>query len=228
MVRWLDRNTQGDLIFDESPYVVYRVRPSEKPEIEIYKRENCTGAGETYSGMVVIHFKAYTPSGTLSILTEEEAIAEKERTRAQTGVVASSLMPYTPGSTISAGMQLIYNPGTQITPATILFKGNGNNITVSNAATGETLKITNLPSGVTAECEIAYDAEHASTRKYYGGANNEFCYLYHDGDYIHMAPGNLTRNVVVSTQMGSRTVTSNGAFTKTMEGQYIYINGGWH
>lgn len=65
-------------------------------------------------------------------------------------------------------------------------------------------------------------------RLYYGDTDNEFVYQYHDEGYLHLAPGNLTRDIPVTGSAGSREITSPGMFTKTMAGQYIYISGEWY
>lgn len=227
--KWLNPESHGELIFDESPYVRYHVRPVQKPETETYERLACAGGGEVFSGKILINFAAYEPFGEVTVITSDEVTECEERTLAQTGLIEEAQMPYMLGDEMAAGTHLVYNPGTEATPAIIYFKGvAGNGITVTNATTGDVLKIINVPSGVTAENQIAYDARNASVRLHYGGQDNEFVYQYHDEGYITLAPGTLTRDVTVTGTAGSRDITSPGMFTKTMSGQYIYINGEWY
>ncbi|MDO4733595.1 MAG: hypothetical protein Q4B50_08815, partial [Bacillota bacterium] len=121
--RWLSPETHGELIFDDSPYVRYQVRPVQKPETETYRREMCAGTGEVYSGKIQIHFAAYEPYGEVTVMTSEEVTQAEERTLAQTGLISETQMPYQPGEDIAVPTQLVYCPGTEKTPVRLYFKG---------------------------------------------------------------------------------------------------------
>lgn len=227
--RWLDRKTKGYLIFDEAPYVRWYVHPTEKPELETYQRENCAGTGEVFSGTIEIHFKAYEPYGELTVQTADEVVEEVERTYAQTGLIDEAMMPYVAGQEMTSGSYFVYNPGTKQTPTRVLFKGAaGNGITIANTNNTDELKIVGVTEAITAECAIAYDARYGTVRQNYAGADHEFAYLYHDAGYITLEPSNATRDIHITGAAGLRDITSDGAFTKTMENQYIYINGEWY
>lgn len=71
VLRWFGRNTKGQLIFDDRPYVYYDVIPNMQVEMENYKTSGVCGG--PYSGMMAIHLKAYCPFGHLLSETDEAA-----------------------------------------------------------------------------------------------------------------------------------------------------------
>ena len=110
LMRWLDRNTKGTLVYDEKPYVYYDVHPAKRIEIKEYTyREN---GALLYSGTFTVTFRCYDPFGKLYVTSY--AATCTPQLLAATGILPTSVMPDAPG-TSDIGF-LVYNCGTERAP----------------------------------------------------------------------------------------------------------------
>lgn len=89
LIRWLDRNTKGTLIYDAKPHIYYDVRPVKRIEIKQYSYvENGT---RLYSGTFTITFRCYDPFGKL-FASSFNGDSSSEMLAA-TGILPANMMP---------------------------------------------------------------------------------------------------------------------------------------
>lgn len=137
LMRWLDRNTMGALIYDDKPYVYYDVRPVKRIEIKEYTHRE---KGELlYSGTFTATFRCYDPFGKLYASSYD--VACEPELIATTGILPTTIMP--PSPHVHDTMFLVYNCGTERAPLTIRLAGDvGEGLSIVNETTGQTCKIT--------------------------------------------------------------------------------------
>ena len=218
ILQWLDRNSHGQLIFDDRPYVYYLVRPSKAPTGNRYVGHcACTSPDElVYSGTLTLEFTAYDPFGYMNFNTvgdwDEEAVQA-------TGILTDAMMPE---NTTALGNHLIYNPGTEACPLRITLAGSApNGLTITNYSTGDVCTILSLPENDALVID-GYTGLVALN------SNHNPAFSYHDDGYIHLTSCvPYHRNVEISWTQGSTAITSDGKFRKRDEGSYIWLAGEW-
>lgn len=223
-MQWLDRNTQGTLIYDERPHVYYVVHPAKRIEIRQYTHR--VNGELLYSGTFTITFRCYDPFGKLYV--DSYGSTCTPALLASTGILPATMMPPTPSAS-DIGF-LLYNCGTERAPLTLRLAGDvgDNGLTIENETTGQVCKIVGLrqdelPPG--ASLEINSETGQVWLLK---GMERELAFHYHDMGYLHVAPCTpFVRSVRVSFTAGDRTITSVGGFTPDMEGQYVFLDGAW-
>ncbi len=220
MLRWLDRNTAGDLIFDHKPYVAYAVRPVKRIEIKKYTHKD--RGGNTISGTFSIAFRCYSPFGRMlhSAYTGTPDAGEL----IATGILPTTMMPPAPKQTDR--QFLLYNPGSERAHTRILLAGDvGNGLEIENTTTGQVCKITGLREGyIPPGAYLDINSETGQVLQVMG-EEKELAYQYHDRGYIILAPGSpLVRELRVMFEKDSSILTSpEGLFTPGMVGQFIFL-----
>lgn len=221
--RWLDRRYNGELIFDSKPYVAYDVHPSKKIQIALYDHDADDGS-TVYSGTFTVNFTCYTPFGRLlhnsctGTPSHDESVG--------TGLLPTAMMPAVP--TASSTSFLMYNPGTENADTLIRLSGNvGTGLTIRNLTTGQQCRIVGLQSSsLLTEEKLCLDSRRGSTFISLGTAER-LAFAFHDEGYIRLAPCTpFIRNAAVTCTNNSNTITSDGLFSQSMKGQYIY-QAGW-
>ena len=135
--RWLGRDTYGELIFDDRPFVKYFVRPANNIPGQIY---NDCGK---YSGVFTIEFQAEDPFGYL--MRKSNSGSEDDHAEDYCGIIDASLMPAEPTPTSRNFM--VYNPGTEKVGMTIRLSGSTDNpIRFLNTINRTSCDFSSLPS----------------------------------------------------------------------------------
>lgn len=67
MMDWLGRNTEGRLVFDDSPWKYYIVRPTKKQNGKMFSHRKIGDTSLVYSGVFTITFTAYDPFAYLEV-----------------------------------------------------------------------------------------------------------------------------------------------------------------
>jgi len=223
ILRWLDRRTSGELIFDDRPYAVYTVRPTKKIAFKDYLQMEADN--ELYSGTFTITFSAHDPFARLTCTTLEEC--NTVQARAELGLLPAAYMPPAarPGNTDA----LVYNPGTETGHSIIRFAGRvgSTDLTIKNTTTGDVCK---LKAGLETGDYEYYELDSKTgrvTKTNIDGTVLDFAF--HDEGYITFAPCRpIEENIRVSKTANSRNITtSSGFFTEDMKGKYIYLDGAW-
>lgn len=227
ILRWLDRRTSGDLVFDDREYATYHVRPTKKIEFKDYLQRDQIANRDLYSGTFTIVFSAYDPFASLNIMHSTSSTSR--RALAETGLLPESMTPTVPVlSTITNFV--MYNPGTEYGHTIIRFSGatGSSDLVIKNATTGD---VCVLKAGLVVDSKNYIEINSKTGRVElitYDGARDLY-FAFHDEGYIRLAPCMpVKRNLVVGTTSGSKTVTAtSGSFNPDMVGQYIYIDGSW-
>lgn len=130
---WLNRDSDGYLIFDERPFVKYKVHPEAITGGKIYATEYNDRNEMLYSGVFTANFTAYDPFGYLmyqSYTNYDEAGALK-----YCNIMHDDYMPSKPN--VNSRSFLIYNPGTEKTALTLEIGGSApNGLTITNEQNG--------------------------------------------------------------------------------------------
>lgn len=214
-MNWVHRDTEGELVFDDRPYVSYHVHPSDRLTGKVYKHLSFNG-DIVFSGTSTIKFTCYEVYGVMAY--KSFSGTDSDNAQARTGIVSSSMMPSLSSS--SRGVQLVYNCGTEVCPTVITIGGTApSGVVIHNYTTGESCRLVKLPpSG-----NLVIDSNEGSVRR-----NGELEFEWHDLGFIHLAPCiPYRRNVFVNYSSGSNTITSNSLFQKKDIGRYIYVYNGW-
>lgn len=222
MMRWLCTGEEGELIFDERPYVAYRVRSWKLPGGKVYTSENDVDSEKLYAGTLTVYFKAYDPFGRMLYKTYETV--DEDGAEKTCGIVRASDMP--PAVTAKTGTFLIYNPGTYRSDTIIRIGGTAaKGLTITNETTNEKCTLIRLPGG---DSYLELDSSAGSVRVL-PEKPDEMAFEYHEEGYITLAPCTpYERHVFVEYAAKSNHVTF-PTFTLTQErvGQYIHIAGKW-
>lgn len=223
IIRWLDRRTSGELVFDERPYASYFVRPTKTITVKDYLQSQY--GEKLYSGTFTVTFTAYDPFAKLTYETLDDA--ECDIATEETALIYSSQMP--PAVNAGDTSCLIYNPGTEIGHSVIKFAGRtgSRDMTISNSTTGD---VCILRAGTIVEdgAYLTIDSKTGRvTQTDWSGTVLKF--IFHDQGYITFTPAfPIIRDVRINKTIGSKTITSNaGIFKDSMVGQYIYLDDAW-
>lgn len=220
ILAWFDRRTYGDLIFDDRPYVAYKVRPSKEPVVKDYPARAYDNSYR--SGTLSVKLKCFTPTGRLIYTTSDSAPSSASN---EVDLLPSSVMPVYNKTTTA----LVYNPGTEYGHSVLTLSGaTTGNITITNNTTGTTCTI-NGP--ITARNNEVYKIESKTGRCYwynqgFGSYNIDFAW--HNNGYLKFAPNKiLIDNIKVTTTKNSSNVTASASHTTPIGGAYIYIDNTW-
>lgn len=232
ILRWLDCRTNGELIFDDRPYAMYRVCPTKKIEFKDYLQSD--GEEKLYSGTFTITFTAYDPFADLIWDTLDDHEYD-ERVIEETGLIPSSFMPPAiTADTIESMAEtkqvidgLIYNPGTEKGHSIIRFAGKtgSTDLRIYNAANGGEFV---LKAGLeTSGNEYIECLSETGRILRVGEGNPKVDFAWHDEGYITFEPfGSIVRDVLIITTAGSRNIMGGyEIFDDSMVGKYIYANG---
>ena len=225
MLLWVTPDASGYLIFDERPYVRYYVNVSKKSVNSAYPVGEDEDGGLLYSGTFVIYFEADIPFGCLTINCLPDGDAEAQAKRQHPSLIYDYMMPdndYT-----QMGSFIIYNPGNFETDTVIQIAGTASNgVTIKNKTNGDICKLKSLPDNGN-YLEITSETGRIQMLPSYPDA---VVYNYHDYGYIRLAPSwPVYDDITVTFTSGSNEITSSDfTFTKSFEGYYLFIDGGWY
>lgn len=217
MIRmWLDKDTAGELIFDDRPFVAYHVRPTNVVTGALYAVPD-----GRYSGTFTITFSAFEQPYGLMLYSSYEDV-DIEGAEQYSGILKESELPDAP--TTSSRDFLFYNCGTQTCGTVLEIGGSGTNITITNNTNGTACRLVELPS--TGYLEI--DGERGLVT-WVNGTQRVIFFEYHNEGYMTLAPF-LPKlfHVMVSYTAGSDTVTVMSAPpNQRWVGMYIRLNDVW-
>ena len=117
--KWLGRNTSGNLILDDLPFVYWKVRPTKMITGVLYNDNECGTMNLVYSGTFDVTLTAYEPFGYLTRKSNDGS--ENDGAENYCGIIRTSNMPQLP--TTSSTSFSVYNPGTESCGLTIRISG---------------------------------------------------------------------------------------------------------
>lgn len=223
---WLRRDKDGELVFDERPYVSYFVRPNKRIDPRLYISK--IGGRYLRTGTFTLELVANNPFGKMKIKSYngmEDFGATK-----YTGIVEANKMPLSP--TVSSSQFIVYNCGTEKCDTIIRVAGvvdAENGLVIQNTTNGTSCKIVGLEANtLPAGAYLEIDSFKGQVRRV-AGDNVTLAFEFHDLGYVRLDPCTpYYRDIFVSYENGSRAVRNfTGAFNGLMKGQYVYLNGGW-
>lgn len=152
--------------------------------------------------------------------------APTEAELAETGLLPAEMMPEAPAA--GSSFFILYNPGTETAHTVFRIAGDvgEDGLLIRNLTTGQKCEVVNLKDSSLLEgaC-LELDSEKCQTRITLG-SECELAFPFHDEGYITLAPClPFARSITVSHTAGSNTVTSDGAFSSRMKGQYLFLDG---
>lgn len=220
--RWLDEKQSGDLIFDDRPYVKYKVRPSKVTTGKIYLQQEGYKYRKYYNGTLTITFVAHDPLGHL-IQTTDEDVTDFDQYN-DCNLLRSDMMPSKPAVTDRNFM--IYNPGTLQCGVTFVLAGTApNGLTITNKTNGTRCVLRGLPSTGT----LHVNSATGLVSTVYGVNDEEPTFAYHDIGYVQLVP-NDQMNFMVQAEYtsGSRYAELYPVIPEDMTGMYLYIDDDWN
>ena len=222
MLQWLDRKTEGDLIFDDRPFVKYHVRPTKRIELRSYVHSGNVRGNDLYSGTFTIVFTAYDPLGEMMYRFYDGV--DQDGAGNYCGILDKSEMPAAPSA--ESRDFIMYNCGTEQANTIIRIAGTApNGLTIRNRTNGQTCVIRALPPE-TGYLEL--DSRMGRVDMINHGVRT-LAYEYHDRGYITLEPfGRMWDNVLVEYEAGNNEITiRNIVPTQELVGQYVYLSGEW-
>lgn len=217
--QWVHVGVLGELVFDERPWITYMVRPSKLPTGDRYQEHTNRNLLTVYSGTITLDLTAYYPFGTMNTLELADNEVDEYRIESFCGILRHSMIP---AVSTAMGTKLVWNPGTEPTPATITVRGtipSGRKLVIVNSANNDTCEIVGLPSGQ----DLVIDSKY---QKITVGSN--YAFAYHDKGYINLEPCfPYRRDIYVITAQGSASLKTTAKFYQEDVGSYIYVQGAW-
>lgn len=191
--KWLHRNTSGNLIFDDMPFVYWNVRPA-----GIINGEEYIDSGR-YSGTFTITFKAYNPFGYLT--RKSNSGSENDNANDYCDLIPTSQMPAAP--TTASRSFYVYNPGREACGLSLKLSGSaGKPIEFINNTNGSRCIIQGLPSGGLV-LDINADTGMITAHTASSTANAELAFVYHDRGYVKLNPGTNQIQILEKNSSGS-------------------------
>lgn len=223
--QWLDRNTSGELVFDERPFVAYKVRPTKKLNGKIYTQRYDDIPGDRFSGTFTLTFTAYDPFGYMKYNSYD--VYDTDGAARYCGIVSKSAMPAAPDP--NKNNFLVYNCGTERCGCLIRIAGTApNGLTLTNNANMNRCKLIALPP---TPGYLEIDSVNGVVRfKTTTGSEDEIVFEYHDEGYITLESCGFVYDEAVATYSKTSKIVSfqDRELDNSYIGKYIRIAGAWH
>lgn len=215
---WLSRDTSGYLIFDDRPFVKYKVRPAGITNGQIYGTQGYGESTRLYSGTFTVSFTAYDPFGYL-IYTSYDSNNGQDAIP-YCNIISTSEMPDMP--TTSSREFLIYNPGTEKCAVSFEIGGAAaNGMTITNATNGTKCVLKGLPTSGT----LIINGETGVITNL-----SEYAFEFHDHGFVKLDPCLTLYDHMWATYSGGLKVVHVSRMTGISDGmidKYIRIGNNW-
>ena len=178
--QWLGRNTSGNLIFDDRPFVYYKVRPA-----NVVPGKTYLDTGESQSGSFTITFIAVDPFGYLTRKYNDGT--ETDNASDYCGILDEADMPDAPTTTDRAFD--VYNPGTEACGLTITIGGScDHHVRFFNNTNKTQCVISSFPTSGTV---LELNGDTGFVKVYASGAPSAYDngFAYHDYGMVRLEPG---------------------------------------
>ena len=220
---WLDRETMGELVFDDKPFVVYRsVRPKKTLAGKIYTTRYDNMSQDQYSGTFTIDFAVYEPYGYLSY--KSYSGVDLDGAAQYCGILETNEMPSSPLT--SSRNFLLYNPGTQTCHTVLTIGGTvgTGGQTITNATNGTKCKLSSLP----ASGYLKIDSFLGGVAVVNNGSET-LDFQYHDQGFLTLAPyGQKIDNAIVTcTSNSTSAIIDESLLGYDLVGKYIRLGNSW-
>ena len=223
------RDTYGDLIFGERPWVVYSARVVKPCEVTKYPQLN-----GRLSGILVLNLAAFHPFGLSNINSAEDLDADAIK-QGISPFLPLALMPTLPVVSASNRLTgtkeyLLYNAGTAPADTIISIAGNvGEGVVIENLESGDTCRVVKITDAVTTnagkylemnsrtgECLMKSDSSVANG------------FIYHDGGFVKLSPNvHLLKDLPVTYTSSGVVTTTEPVFNSNHIASYAHVAGSW-
>lgn len=196
---WLGRNTSGDLIFDDMPFVKWKVRPGNIVTGKLYNDHDDTTMANVYSGTFTISFLAYNPFGYLT--RKYNTSSNHDNANDYCNLLPQSEMPAAP--TTSSYSFEVYNPGTEECGLRIKIGGTATRtFRLFNNANKTRCVLTGLPA-TNRVLDIRGDTGLITVHAPSSVTNEKQNWSYHDSGFIFLSPGTNAIDIEEKTEQGT-------------------------
>lgn len=223
-----EKGANGELIFDERPWLVYKARVVKKVDVEKYPAGN-----GNLSGFLTVHLTAYYPYALClyNTLNDNSDPLLAQKLKDTTALLDSSKMPTnTTGNKTAQFIYNAYNGGNAWADTVIKIAGDvGTGVDIYNMQTGQYCRVVKLTTANsttagkwleiysrTGECWLT------------NGSVKSNGYVYHDRGYIQLKHGTPLLRDISMTYNTNTLSTLNDTFMPTDVGRYLNIGGTWH
>lgn len=211
------RGRSGKLVFGSKPWLYYNCTVTNFDADRMLNRRN---------GFVTIQLTAFWPFGFTDYDCLEDYYGNDMIDNS--GILPEDLMPDREFNSVNAASTiLLYNGGTEYARCSIDIAGNvGSGLTLFNRTTNQECGFKGLNAG-SATKYVHLDGINGSCYWVSNDSdNNKPAFIYHDYGFIDLAPNSPIRDIVVSGESGTNTLTIDGIYAdETLIGQYIYCDG---
>jgi hypothetical protein len=222
-----DKDTKGDLIFDERPWLVYSAIPTKPVKAIVYPAED-----GKYNGTFTVYLTAYYPFAKGTINTMDQAIASLpefiDKIRATTGLLPDDRMPSPPiVPIINASKIRVYNAGNTRADTVLKIAGDvGDGVMLYNQQTGQYCKIIGITQDMTGAINRWLEIDSKTGECYITDSANKWPgYRYHDKGFIQLAPSAPILRDIGASYTGSSILLDADVLTDDAAGKSIWING---
>lgn len=228
--RWLDKSTNGRLIFDDTPFMYYNVRPTKALTHKFYPAGN-----GLISGTFTITFTAYDPAGYLLYDRLDVTNSDCLKAAEYCDLLLPAFMPEAPDKETKDF--LLYNCGTAPCDTTIRISGLVNDtVKIQNLTNSQTCTLIPLEGYERLPVDDNGAGAYLEIDSYYGYVkllglgSPTYAFAYHDDGFIRLEPARLEREGLrAATSKGSNVVAIAGIpLNSDYAGRYIWLDGGWH
>ena len=211
------RGRTGRLVFSVHPWIYYNCTVTGFDADKMLNRRN---------GFVTVQLTAFWPFGFTDYYALDEDYATDMLNNS--GMIDEGLMLEREFTNLTTGTTLLlYNGGTEPARCSIDIAGNvGNGLTLFNRATNQECGFKGINAGSTTKY-IHLDGINGSCYWVSGDSdNNKPAFIYHDYGFLDLAPNSPIRDIIVSGESGTNTLTVDGVTAdETLIGQYICCDG---
>lgn len=224
-----NRLSEGELIFDERPWLVYTVRPYKEVTIEKYKSKV-----PTISGIMTVYLRAYYPfaiSRYASLDDNTVPVDVRTRFREITGYLPATRVPTnTAGTKTAQFIYNTYNAGNANADTVIRIAGDtGAGVDIYNPSTGQYCRVIGLTAALTTNVSRWLEI-HSATGEVFltNGTTRTNGFKYHTRGYVQIAPNTPVRRDLSVTYNGTTLSSPTASFNSGDVGKTILLGTTWH
>lgn len=217
----------GKLIFERRPWCYYYATVTSLPHPELSNYLN---------GLITVTMKASYPFARSDFMYSEIDDIKHELVMKSTAMLDNaSMLPATSFSDIQSEVKddpiLLYNPGTERSPVSILISGDaGMGVVIRNKTTKQECKIVAMDKGHTSDIQksVYIDGINGNTTLISEADSPVSAHVYHDSGFIQLESAYPCIREVFISDCRSTNVTLVNTLYEDVINKYIYMGDGWY
>ena len=203
--KWLGRETSGNLMFDDMPFVYWKVTPEPMGNLKLYNDHLDANLRQAYSGTFTAKFLAADPFGYLT--RKSNGPSDHDNAHDYCSLIPTSQMPAAPApGDVTFD---VYNPGTERCGLRLIFGGTATKpFRFLNDTNKTKCTLTGLPTG-SLVLDVRSETGLITTHPVTSELNEEKNWAFHDGGFVWLEPG--TNHIIIEEKSATNTwVTPTG------------------